>query len=270
MVISGIFLRSSRPFRVGAWAAGGLSLGGLGKAGRQAVRMHRDQRGGARLVLSAHDLQHPAGLGPIAAWPAGKFGQNQVAVLEIALARLVFGDGQDVLGLAVHRLDADFAAGLADDAENAVGALSQFLDQSSLGLVADALEADQQAITEAGRAGGFFVAVRGQARQRRVGAGLDQADIEVAVGITLDDVGHAGGRQGAGLGEALAAPLADAALAFEVADHVAQRPAFGPFQAKGAGNVGFLSLSGIAEEADEFVSCRQALWPAVSVFCHWP
>ena len=73
----------------------GFGLGGGGEAGGDAVGMDGDQRGGARLVLAADDLQELAALGTIAGLGGGGLGQHQIAVAQFLGLRV--GEQQAVL-----------------------------------------------------------------------------------------------------------------------------------------------------------------------------
>jgi hypothetical protein len=67
------------------------------------------------------------------------------------------------------------------------------------------VEAHQQPVAQARRAGGLFVAVGRQARKRRGLVGLGRAHEKVAVGVALDHVGDTDGREASrGAGPALA------------------------------------------------------------------
>jgi GNAT superfamily N-acetyltransferase len=92
---------------------------------------------------------------------------------------------------------------------------------------------------------------------RGVGGGLDQTDVEFAVDIALDHIGDADGGQGAGLGEALLAALAQFALGLQLADHLAQGAALGALQAEVAGEIGFLGRSRLAQEGAAGFVCRE-------------
>ena len=92
-----------------------------------------DQGGGAGVILTADHLQHLGGLGAeTAILAAYRLDQDEVALAH----RLgVFGqEDQAVLHPTVHRLDPRLALGFADHAEDAVGALAEFLDQLGFGL----------------------------------------------------------------------------------------------------------------------------------------
>ena len=116
-----------------------LGLGGGGEAGRDAVGVDCDQRGGAWLVLAPDDFEQFAALGAIAFGGGSDLGQHQVAVAQIAGAGV--GQHQGLAGAPIDRLDAHLAVGFADDAEDLVGALTQPLDD--LGFVNAILQADE-------------------------------------------------------------------------------------------------------------------------------
>ena len=226
----------------------GLALHGLGEAGRDAVGVDGDQGGGAGIVFLADMFQDLAALGAIALVALFDGGQNQIAVAQVP--GLGLGHQQHVLGAAVDRLDAGLARRLADDAKDAVGPHVQLLDQPGFPAVGAALELDQQAVAQA--RGGLGL-VGDQQGVGRVGAGLDQTDVQFAVRIALDHIGDADGGQGAGLGKALAAALAQPAFFFEFADHFAQGPAVAALQPEMACDIGLLGRSGLAQEGDENV-----------------
>ena len=160
------------------------------------------------------------------------------------------GHQQNVLGAAIDRLDTGFARRFADDAQDAIGPHVQLLDQPGFPAVSAALELDQQAVAQARRGLGL---VGDQQGVGRVGAGLDQTDVQVAVAIALDHIGDADRGQGAGFGKALAAALAQPAFGFEFADHFAQGATVAALQSEVACDIGLLGRSGLAQEGDEGV-----------------
>ena len=233
----------------------GLALHGFGEAGRHAVRMDGQQGGGAGIVLAADGLQNLAALGAVAVIALFDGGQHQVAVAQILGLNL--GHHQHVLGPAVHRLDPRLARRLADDAQHAVGRRIQPLDQARLPAVLAVLELDQQAVAHA-RSRGVGLSIGHQQRARRIRRGVDQPDVQFAVGVPLDHVGHADRRQGAGFGEALAAALAELALGLKLADHLAQGASVAALQAEVAGDVGLLGRSRLTQEGDQRVLVGEA------------
>jgi hypothetical protein len=119
-----------------------------------------DHRGGARFVLAPDHLQQPALLGAVAFAGGAHLGQDQIAVAQAGGVRP--GQHQPVTALAIDRLDPGLAAALAHDAEQAMRALPKALDQPGLGLAAfQALEAHQQPVAHARRAGGGLAAIGG-------------------------------------------------------------------------------------------------------------
>jgi len=244
----------------------GLALDGLGEAGRHPVGVDGDQGGGAGIILLADMFQDLAALGaePLLALFDG--GQDQVAVTQVA--GLCLGHQQHVLGPAIDRLDAGLARGLADHAQDTVGPGVQPLDQSGLPAVVPALELDQQAVAQAG-GGAWFALVGHQQGTRRVGAGFDQTDIQFAVAVALDHIGHAHGGQGAGFGKALAAAFAQLSFFFKLADHFAQGPAVAALQAEVTGDIGLLGRSGLAQEGEEGVFVRQTGGRPLGRFGHY-
>ena len=233
----------------------GLTLDGLGEAGRDAMGVDGDQGGGAGVVLLADMFQDLAALGTEPLFALFDGGQDQVAVAQIT--RLGLGHQQHVLGAAVDRLDAGLARRLADHAQDAVRADVQLLDQPGFPAVAAALELDHQAVAQSGRGAGLAL-VGHQYGAGRVGAGLDQADIEFAVAVAFDHIGDADGGQGAGFGKALAAALAQFSFFFEFADHFAQGAAVAALQAEVARDIGLLGRSGLAQEGEEGVFVGKA------------
>ena len=173
----------------------GLALHRLGEAGRHAMGVDGDQGGGAGIILLADVLQDLAALGPIALVALFDGGQDQIAVAQIA--GLGLGHQQHVLGATVDRLDAGLARRLADDAQDTVRPRVQPFDQSRLPAVVAALELDQKPVAQAGRGAGLCL-VGHQYGAGRIGAGLDQADVQFAVAVAFDHVGDADGGQGAG------------------------------------------------------------------------
>ena len=127
---------------------------------------------------------------------------------------------------------------------------SSFLISRALPALRPVLEFDQHAVAHAWRGLGL---VGDQQGVGRVGAGLDQTDVQFAVRIPLDHIGDADGGQGARLGKALAAPLAQPAFGLQFADHFAQCPAVAALQPEVAGDIGLLGRSGLAQEGDERV-----------------
>jgi hypothetical protein len=235
----------------------GLGLGLLREAHGDAVGVDGDQRGGPRLILAPHHLQQLAALGAIAALRRADLGQHQIPVAQVLA--LMRGQDQGLLGAAVHRLDPDLAALLADHAQHAVRALAQALDETGLEFAGlQALEADQQAVAQAGRAGHSLMRRGGEADQGGVLA-LGQPDEQLAVGIALDHVDHADGRDRAGLGQSSAAPLAQGPGFLQLAQHLAQRLAIGAFKPEDPGDLGLVGLSGVADERDQGGAVRQPL-----------
>ena len=184
-----------------------LGFGGGREAHRNAVGVDGDQRGGARLILAAHDLQKLAVLWPKAAAVALYRGQYQIAVLHVLAGR----QQQAVFRAPIHRLDPDLATHLADHAQNAVRALTQPLDQLGLKLAGFQLvEPHQQSVAHARRAGSGFLA-GGQCHDRRFLA-LDQFHQQFAVGVLAHHVDDADLGKGSSLGEPAPAALAQRAL----------------------------------------------------------
>jgi hypothetical protein len=128
---------------------------------------------------------------------------------------------------------------------------SSFLTRRASQPSSSALELDQQPVAHAGRGAGFAGLVGDQDGARGVGGGLDQPDVEFAVDILLDHVDDADGGQGAGLGEALLAALAQLALGLQLAEHLAQGAAFGALQPEGAGQIGFVGFPRLAQVAQQ-------------------
>ncbi len=87
----------------------GLGLGVLGEAGRDAVGVDGDQRGGARIVLAADHLQQLAALGAVAGGVAVRPGPAP-GRRRCRSSAASLGQQQAVLGLAVDRLDPHLAA----------------------------------------------------------------------------------------------------------------------------------------------------------------
>ncbi|TPW01403.1 MAG: hypothetical protein FD125_2602 [bacterium] len=216
----------------------GLLLDGLGEAHRDIVGGDGDQGGRAGVALVADLLQNLAAFGAVALVALLNGGQHQIAVAQSL--GLGVGDQQDVLGLAVDGLDPDLLIGLADDAQHLVGAGVQLLDQPGFPAVLAAGEFDEDAVAHAGGGSGLAAIVGNQQGAGGVGRGLDQTDIQLAVKVALDHIGHADGGQGTDFGEALAAALAQLAGLFEGADHFAQGAALAALEAEMAGDIGFL------------------------------
>ncbi len=251
--------------QVGAAGQGGR-LGGLGfglgagrEAGGDAMLVDGDQRGGARLVLAADHLQHLAAARTIAAIGSADGGQHQVAILQVM--RLGLGQAQAFLGLAVHRLDANFTARLAHHAQDLVGALAQALDQLGFdGPILQGLEPHQQPVAQAWRPAGLgLVRAGGQAHGGDVVAALGQAHIEVAVCVAFGHVGHAHGREVAGAGHALAPAPHQGALGLQGADHLAQGSPLGALQPEGQGHIPAVGLAALAQEGQQGVAVGQPL-----------
>ena len=108
----------------------GLGLRRRGKAHGNAVGMDGDQRGGAGLVLAADHLQHLAALGAVVTVGDAHLGQHKIAVLQVAGVSLE--NDQAFLGATVDGLDHGLAPGLADDAEDLMGALAKAFDDLGL------------------------------------------------------------------------------------------------------------------------------------------
>ena len=216
--------------------------------------MDGDQRGGAGVVLAPDDLQELAALGAVADAVAFDPGQHQIAVPHVGAG----GQDQTVLGAAVDGLDPDFAVHLAHDAQDAVRALAQALDEFGLMLAGfQADKPDQQTIPQA-RRGCASLGAGGQRHDRRVLA-LDQADQQITIHVALDDVHHADLRQSASLGEAASAAPAQGALSLQGGQHFPQGAAVGALEAKGGGQVGLGGLSMLANVGDQRLAGRQAL-----------
>jgi hypothetical protein len=226
-----------------------FGLGVRRKAHRDAVGMDGDQRGRARLVFAADHFQQLAALGPVAGLGGSDLGQHQVAVAQ--LLRRGIGEDEGVLRAAVDRLDADLAARLADHAQHPLGAGAQLLDDPGLGrAVLELGEADQQAVTHAGRRADIALAGRGQRDQRGVVA-LDQLHEEFAVRVAFDDVDDADFGQGAGFGEAAAAAPAECPVGFERLQHLAEGPALLALQGEGLGDGGLVGLAAVTDVFEE-------------------
>ena len=118
--------------------------------------------------------------------------RRKVAVPQAGGVRPDEHDG--VAGAAVDRLEPHLTARLAHHAQHAMGALPQAFDQPRFGLAGGVdLEAHQQLIAHARRAGRRFIAARRQPRQRPVR--VREADEQITVRIPLHHVRHAHGRE---------------------------------------------------------------------------
>jgi hypothetical protein len=72
-----------------------------------------------------------------------------------------------------------------------MGALAEPLDQPRFALAGlEPLEAHQEPVAKAWRTGGFFGPVGRETDRGRIRIALGRADIEVAVGVALDDIDH--------------------------------------------------------------------------------
>ncbi len=254
------------PTQLGRLGRLGFRFCGFAKAHGDAVGMDGDQRGGARLVLAADHLQHPAALGAIALGRRADLGQHQVAVAH--LVALGMGQDQAFLGLAVHRLDPHLAAALADHPQHLVRALAQALDHPRQDLAGlQFLKANQHPVAQARRRPGLGVAVGRQARQGRILAALDQPHEQIAVGVLLDHIGHAHGGQGAGLGEALAPAFAQRTVFLHRFENMAQGATLVAFQAELQRQIADIRLAAFAQHAHERLAVRQTL--RLAVICAW-
>ncbi len=233
----------------------GLALHGFGEAGRHAMGVDGDDGGGAGVVFTADVLEDLAALGAIAMLALFDGGQHQIAVAQVRRLRL--GHDQHVLGAFVDRLDPRLARRFADDAQHAVAAGVQPLDQTRLPAVGALAELDQQAVAHAGR-GAATLAIRHQDGARRILSALDQLDVKFAIGVAVHHVGDADRRQGADFGKALAAAFAEAALGLQLLQHVAHLASLGALQAEGARDVGLFGFSGLTKEGDQGFFVGQA------------
>ena len=224
--VGGSMVTSGSVAQVGA-AGEGRRLGrfrlgfGVGrKAGRDAVGVDGDQRGGARLVLAADHLQHLAALGAIAALGvAADLGQHQVAVRQVRAPRPRGSAGCPSSARSTGSTRTSRAR-LAHHAEDAVGALAEPLDQPRLDLAGPS-SVSKRTSSRSPRPGAPAAASLRSGARRTSGApssALVGPHEEVAVGVALDHVGDAHRRQAAGaaaLGPAIA-PIADARLSFRL------------------------------------------------------
>jgi hypothetical protein len=151
-----------------------------------------------------------------------------------------------------ERRSTGFARRLAHHAQHAAGpGAVQALDQPCLPVLTRSGELDQQPVADTGGGAAVGLAVGHQHRPRRILAALGQLDVELAVGVAIDHVGHAHRRQVAGLDEAAAAAPAELTLVLKFLEHLAQHAALDALQAEGAGDVGLALFSRLREVADQ-------------------
>ena len=214
-----------------------FGLGRLGKADRDAVGVNGQHGGRARIVLAAQNFEELGLFGSVTAallLRGGRY-QNEVAIPQLGGRRR---QKPGNTRFAVHRLDAHLPAMTADNAKGLGRPAADALDQLGFETAVLApLEADQQAVAQARRAGLGLIASGRQANRGKIISALGQPHIEIAVDVAVDHVGHAHRRQGAGLGKPAPAAFAQRAFVLEGLQHVAQGPAVLALEAEGLGDV---------------------------------
>ena len=153
----------------------------------------RNQRGGPGVILAPHHLHKRAGAGPVG--PIGGAAeprQNQIAVLQVPRAGV--NEQNPVFRTPINRLQPDFASRFTDDAQNALSAPAESLDQprQAFAILQD-LKSHQKPIAQTRRPRRGLVGPWRETELWRGGRRLDQPNPKLAIGVLLDHIGYAYG-----------------------------------------------------------------------------